>query len=324
MAQIPWSLLITEPFAPTAVAGGLPFAEYRSVPWLFRLVSVPHVPSIGAFQALASEPASVAARPFLGVGAPVFRPTQRDPNEGTRSILLAGAPMLVRSPPTATRNANSVHLSDLMPLPETAEELREVARALGADPAHDLLLGVDANEEVLRKSNLSDRRVLMFATHGLAAYDLDGLTQPALALSDPTAIGAPETGPDAGLLTMGKILGLKLDANWVVLSACNTAAPSEVDAEPASGLARAFFYAGARSVLLTHWRVESNSARLFTTSLFRNKDGRAPDVSNRTVAVRETQQRMVDGMVATDPATGTPLFSYAHPIFWAPFALMGL
>ena len=325
MAQIPWHLLVTEQVPPIAVrSGDVRFAEYRSVPWLFRSVSVTHVPGVGAFLALAAERTSAAGQPFLGVGDPLFRPGQAAVSEPARPISFTVAAVTVRSPPVEMRQANSLHLSDLEPLPETEIELKEAAQALGADPVRDLLLGADANEQALRDSNPSNRRVLMFATHGLAAHDLDGLMEPALALSNPSAVGTPETSPDAGLLTMTKILSLKLDADWVVLSACNTAAPSEAGGEAASGLARAFFYAGARSVLLTHWPVETNSARLFTTTLFRNQDSSARDVANRAAAVQATQQHMVDDMAATDPVTGRLLFSYAHPIFWAPFALMGL
>jgi CHAT domain-containing protein/predicted negative regulator of RcsB-dependent stress response len=322
MAQIPWSLLVAEPSAlPTPHSSGLRFSEYRSVPWLFRSVSVAHVPSIGAFQVLASEPPSAAVRPFLGVGAPVFRSQQIASAGPSRAMSLDGVPVVVRSPPVVVLRANSLHLSDLQPLPETEGELKDVAQALGADPARDLLLGIDANEQALRKSNPSDRRVMMFATHGLAAGDLDGLMEPALALSSPVAV---DIAPDAGLLTMSKILGLKLDADWVVLSACNTAAPSEAGGEAASGLARAFFYAGARSVLLTHWPVASNSARAFTTSLFRNQDSGMRRAVSRAAAVQAAQQHMVDDMAASSSTTGAPAFAYAHPIFWAPFALMGL
>ena len=106
-----------------------------------------------------------------------------------------------------------------------------------------LNLGKDANEEAVKTMDLSGFKVMAFATHGLVPGELNGLTQPALALSAPAVAGV---GGD-GLLTMEEILTLKLDADWVVLSACNTGAGAGAGAEAASGLGRAFFYAGTRA-----------------------------------------------------------------------------
>jgi CHAT domain-containing protein len=163
--------------------------------------------------------------------------------------------------------------------------------------------------------DLSDRRVIVFATHGLVPGDLDGLTQPALALSAPQVAGVPGDG----LLTLDEILGLRLDADWVVLSACNTAAADGGGAEAASGLGRAFFYAGTRAVLLTNWPVETTSARLLTTDLFR-RQAQDPGLG-RAQAMRRAMLALIDGRGAE--ADGRVLFSYAHPIFWAPFTVVG-
>ncbi len=116
-------------------------------------------------------------------------------------------------------------------LPDTADEVRGIARALNADYNTSVLTGVRANEQTVKSINLSNRRVIVFATHGLVAGDLDGLTQPALALTAP-AIANVEGD---GLLTMSEILGLKLNADWVVLSACNTGAGEGAGAEAVSG-----------------------------------------------------------------------------------------
>lgn len=70
---------------------------------------------------------------------------------------------------------------------------------------------------------------------------------------------------------MGEILGLKLNADWVVLSACNTAAADGAGAEAVSGLGRAFFYAGARALLVSNWPVETTSAKALTTNLFKRQ-----------------------------------------------------
>ena len=90
------------------------------------------------------------------------------------------------------------------------------------------------------------------------------MAEPSLALSIP----AQSSSDDDGLLTASEVAQLKLNADWVVLSACNTIAGDKPGAEALSGLARAFFYAGARALLVSHWAVESNAATLLTTSTF--------------------------------------------------------
>jgi CHAT domain-containing protein len=143
----------------------------------------------------------------------------------------------------------------LPPLPETADELRAIARTLGASD-HDLLLGQRASEPVLRQMPLDLYKIVEFATHGLVSGQLKGLAEPALVLTPP-----PQATPDDdGLLTASKIATLKLNADWVVLSACNTAADDGTpDAGGLSGLAKAFFYAGARALLVSHWPARSKA-----------------------------------------------------------------
>jgi CHAT domain-containing protein len=119
---------------------------------------------------------------------------------------------------------------------------------------------------------------------------------------------------------MDKILSLKLDADWVVLSACNTATGGGAGAEAVSGLGRAFFYAGARAVLVTNWPVETNSAKALTTDTFRRQAAR-PGLS-RAAALQQAMIALIDGDGRVDNQQKT-VFSYAHPIFWAPFSLVG-
>ncbi len=178
------------------------------------------------------------------------------------------------------------------------------------------MLGVKANEETVRATDLSRYKIVVFATHGLAAGELNGLTQPALALSAPDVAGI--TGD--GLLTMGEIMSLKLDADWVVLSACNTGAASGAGAEAASGLGSAFFYAGARALLVTNWSVDSRSARQLTTELFRLQTANAK--LSRSEALRESMMALLDTKGYTDQ-NGKMLFAYAHPLFWAPYSIIG-
>jgi CHAT domain-containing protein len=210
---------------------------------------------------------------------------------------------------------DSNRLAALPRLPETADEIRGIAAALGADEARDVFLQTRANEQSVKVTDLEAYRIVAFATHGLVAGDLDGLTQPALALT------APEVArvPGDGLLTMEKILALKLDADWVVLSACNTGSGSGAGAEAISGLGRAFFYAGARALLVSSWPVETTSARALTTRLFQPR--RESAVLTRAKALQRTMNEMIDEAAFRED--GRAVFSYAHPIFWAPFSLVG-
>jgi CHAT domain-containing protein len=136
-----------------------------------------------------------------------------------------------------------------------------------------------------------------------------------LALSAPEVAGV---GGD-GLLTMEEILPLKLDADWVLLSACNTAAGAGAGAEAASGLGRAFFYAGSRSLLATNWAVDSASARDLVTDIFRRQA--ADSKLGRGELLRQAMMALIDGPGYVQE--GKTLYSYAHPTFWAPYSLIG-
>lgn len=307
LAQLPWAVLPTEP-APAAAPGaaGLRFAEYSRAPWLIRRQAVAHLPSATALVALRRmTPAAPAPRPFVGIGDPVF---------AEAPVRAAGGATLVRAAVTRDpdRSVAIRALESLPQLPDTRIELQQIAKELGANPQTELYLGRRANETEVRNAALDQFRVVAFATHGLAAGDVDGLLQPALALTSPRITG----DKDDGLLTMSEVLDLRLAADWVLLSACNTAGEVAPGAEVLSGLASAFFYSGARSLLVTHWGVETVAARLLTTGLFAGK------AANRSEALRQSMLAMIDGK-AGEGSAGKLKFSYAHPLFWAPFALVG-
>ena len=88
-----------------------------------------------------------------------------------------------------------------------------------------------------------------------------------------------------------------------------------------SGLGRAFFYAGTRALLVSNWPVETTSAKALTTDLFRRQ---AADTGlTRAQALQCAMLALIDDGGTMDPKTGKMVFSYAHPIFWAPFSLIG-
>ncbi len=315
LGQLPFSLLPTRPakLAPTKLA----FAGYREVPWLLREMAVTQLPSVSTLAALRrATVADVGERsPFLGFGDPFFSSRQAGP-DSTQRVTLASRGFRVRNGP-GERSASSATIADLARLPDTAEEVREIAKVLKANPDTDIRLGKAASETEVKMANLAKQRVIVFATHGLIPGDLNGLTQPALALSNPEVTGEKDAD---GLLTMEEVLGLKLNADWVVLSACNTAAGDGAAAEAVSGLGRAFFYAGTRALLVTNWPVETVSARLITTELFR-RQAEQPTLS-RAEALRQAMLAVMN-QDARDEKTQQPDYAYAHPLFWAPYALVG-
>ena len=282
-------------------------------------MSLPSVASLVALRGTTRQASQGEA--FFGFGDPWFSAEQAAVGEMELTTQVAALDTrglrLQRRFAPRTREVDSAEIDKLPRLSETAEEVREMALALGADVSRDVFVGKRASEALVKGMDLSGRRVIAFATHGLVPGDLNGLTQPALALSSPKVTGEKEDG----LLTMGEVLGLRLNADWVVLSACNTASAEGAGAEAVSGLGRAFFYAGARSLLVTHWPVETTSAKALTTEVFRQQ---AQDATlTRGEALRRAMVALIDGPGYVDSATSESLFSYAHPLFWAPFALIG-
>jgi tetratricopeptide (TPR) repeat protein len=227
--------------------------DNRNIAWLARDYAVTVLPAASSLRALRQfANAAHASAPFLGIGDPVLNGAPAQDVGVTLVSLFRGA------------TADVEKVRALPPLPETADELRAIAKTLGTSN-DDLLLGERASEPVLRQLPLDHYKIIEFATHGLMSGELKGLAEPALVLTPP-----PEATPeDDGLLTTSKIATLKLNADWVVLSACNTAASDGTpDAGGLSGLAKAFFYAGARSLLVSHWPARSKATVTLITGTF--------------------------------------------------------
>lgn len=322
LGQLPFSVLPTAAIR-LGADSSLPFDRYRQVPWLARTHSVTVMPTVTTLIALrALQAPAQPPRAFIGFGDPIFSDEQLVSSDNLLAMRGGrkdkGRPIVLRSLPKM-EGVDSAELGFLPRLPDTAEEIRSMARAAKADMSRDLFIGRAANESAVADAKLSEYRVVAFATHGLIPGDLNGLTEPALALTAPHIAGA--TGKGDGLLTMGEIFELKLNADWVVLSACNTGTGSGAGAEAVSGLGRAFFYAGTRALLVSNWPVETTSARALTTRVF-ERQAAEPSLS-RAEALQQASIELIDGQGYVDPGTAKPVFSYAHPIFWAPFTVVG-
>jgi CHAT domain-containing protein len=293
LTSIPFQVLITAPPGTSTGPDAL-----RDAAWLIKSYALSVLPSVQSLQGLRKlAPAGTAPRPFFGVGDPVLDGPSGPKQRGAQRFTAAPA-RFYRSNGQADVRA----VRELAPLPDTAEEVRTIGKVLGATP-DSIYLREAASESHVKATALNQYRVIHFATHGLVAGDLSGLTEPALVLTPP----AVPSDVDDGLLTASEIAALSLNADWVVLSACNTAAGSGEGAEALSGLARAFFYAGARALLVSHWAVYSEAAAELTTKTFAALA--ANPRMGRAEAFRGAMLQLI--------AKGEP------PSFWAPFAIVG-
>ena len=257
------------------------------------------LPSVQSIYGLRTNfPRSGASNKFLGIGDPDFRGT----SESSTQVSLA--PLFL-----ARGVANVKAIANLPRLPESTDELRAVARALDA-PSDDLLLGPDASERELRKRPLNDYRVISFATHAIVAGEIEGVTEPALVLSP----GQDEHNPqNDGLLTASEIANLTVDANLVILSACDTAtSDGRISGRGLSGLANAFFFAGARSIAVTQWAVSSTVAQRLGAGLV------SQAIASSTGGVAEGLREAMLDYIATAKED-----YLANPRFWGAFIIAG-
>lgn len=277
----------------------------RRTPWLLRDKAVDLLPTVSSLRTLrqlnrgrrvaATDPLLAFADPDFGGGR---LPAPGEPVQATArgfaDYFEDGHPM---------RSA----LRSLPPLPGARVEGQALVSALGGAP-DSLLTGQAASKAELLERNADGRlsrvRVIEFATHGLVAGSATWLAEPALAL----AVG---DRPEDELLLASEASTLRLNADWVLLSACNTASRDGPEAEGLSGLSRAFFFAGAHSLLVSHWPVRDDIApRLVPAILLAERD--APGIG-RAEALRRASLAILDD----------PTLRAANPANWAPFSLIG-
>jgi len=326
LTQLPFQVLVTA--AP-------PGKEPGKAAWLIREHALSVLPAVSSLKALrrVARP-SVAKKPMIGFGNPLLdahlllngvpahdaaikaRVQSAVDNQRCtetpwqRLASLLGWHRGLAPVDTHSGLADVEFLRGQDPLPETAKELCEVARDLGAG-SDEIRLGARATErEVKRLSEtgqLAQYRVVHFATHGALAGQVQGNAEPGLLLTPPDN----PNEEDDGYLTASEIAALKLDADWVILSACNTAAGGAQGAEALSGLARAFIYAQARALLVSYWEVNSDATvKLITRAMSRLAANKS---MGRAEAMRQSMLALID--------KGEP--REAQPAFWAPFVLVG-
>ena len=321
LATLPFQVLLTEKPAVGAGQGDL-----AKAPWLVKRFATTVLPSVSSLKALRQgAQRSKAPKPFIGFGNPLLsgraqsafdadRAAQArlrqscEPGPGLRTSELAqrGRRSIAA---LSGRTADLEQLKHLAPLPETATELCLVANSF-APVKGEVYLGKDATEAAIKSlseaGRLQQYRMLHFATHGALAGQVRGSIEPGLILTPPAAV----TPADDGYLTSSEISALKLNADWVVLSACNTAGSDASNFEAFSGLARAFFYAGTRALLVSHWPVNSEAAVAITTGATNAM------TSHPGIGPAEALRRSISILAASSSQN-------AHPSVWAPFVLVG-
>jgi CHAT domain-containing protein/tetratricopeptide (TPR) repeat protein len=300
LVSVPAALFVTDQ-ASVKLMAGRSALDYRGVAWLGAKLDSSLVLSASSFlQSRAFRP-SHAKQIFLGFGDPDLSPT--NPHAFTSVLRRGGGGETSVSACVSTRQA----LLGLPALPDTADEVKSIAATLGGAPK-DVVLGQAFSDDTLRRrSDLSDFRVLYFATHAILPMPDACLPEPALV----TSVGGRNSD---GLLVASDILSLKLDADLVVLSACDTGGAGDAAAADTGlvggggalgGLARAAIYAGARALIVSHWSVDSEATVRLMTDMFKSGAASEAEGLQRAQAAMQADAHL------------------SHPYYWAPFTVVG-
>jgi CHAT domain-containing protein len=312
LSRLPFGILVA---SPPSGDDGDPQA-LRATRWFADEHALSVIASVKALQLLRTRShdrgQTNGAVAFVGFGDPHLNGVATE--RGGRTLRMISPAAVFRTGPDAQveGRADPDILRRLNRLPGTALELENM-RALFGAPASDLYLDDRATESAVKHADLAKVRVLAFATHGLLAGELRGDSEPGLVLTPP----ARGTKEDDGLLTASEIAGLGLTADWVILSACNTAAgDGSQGAVGLSGLARAFLHAGARALLVSHWPVRDDVASRLTVETVRLQR-ETPGLSRAEALQRAEREIRNDAHLDSKGDT------WAHPNAWAPFSLVG-
>ena len=254
------------------------------------------LPSASVLAVLREEtPRKQASKAVAVLADPVF--SASDPR-----LAKNGGAVVEASPSgDAYRSAAESGLGSLVRLRFSRQEAEEIARLAG-DKRNLKALDFAANRSVVTDAKLSDYRIVHFATHGLINNQNPNLSGVVLSLVD-------EQGrPQNGFLRLYDIYNLKLDAELVVLSACQTALGKEIRGEGLVGLTRGFMYAGAPRVVASLWRIDDRASadimsRFYSAML---KDGLRPAAALRAAQVSMLREKR-----------------WQSPHYWAAFTIQG-
>jgi CHAT domain-containing protein len=186
---------------------------------------------------------------------------------------------------------------ELSPLPYSEREILEISSYFPED-RKDIYLEEEAREEIFKEAPLKDYQIIHFACHGFLAEEFPFRSALVLALDDGTQ--------EDGFLQVRELYNLRLKADLVVLSACQTGKGKLERREGILGLPRIFFYAGARSVMLTLWRINDESSAKFMNLFYRYLS----KGNDKAQALRLAKLEMINSR-------------FSHPFYWASFVLNG-
>ena len=279
---VPDGVLHRLPFEALLMPGTTAQGDLRRLPFLVRRFAISYAPSASVLAELKSEQRPTAPKKFIAFGDPVYE--QRTEGLIVSTLRTAGATRL-----------------NFQPLPHSREEIAGIAK-LFSDNDRELFFGEDASEEnVKTPERLKHYQMVHFSTHGYVNEMRPRFS--GLVLSLPTS--TTNSPAEDGLLSSYEIFNLKLNADLVVLSACETGLGKEVKGEGLMSLTRAFMYAGTPSVVVSLWNVNDESAADLMIRFYRNlKTG-----MNKGEALRQAQLETIR--------------DNGFPFFWAPFVLVG-
>jgi tetratricopeptide (TPR) repeat protein len=289
--------------------GKVYLSEYNTLHYLVDTYTITYLPSASVLRSLRKyeKPGyGKWSKPLIAFADPIF-----SLEESKRDLKgMKGKGISQETQLTVQILTRSTGNEKLERLKESAQEAEAISKELKGR-REDIYLREKATEENIYKTNLKDSRYILFSTHGLLGGDFLGVAEPALAL---TLIDNPP-GRD-GFLTMSEVLGLDLNSELIILSACNTSGRGDKagSGEGFVGLTRSFMYAGGKSLLVTHWSVESESARdLMVNTMRLMKNNTKPE------SLRESKLNMKKSI----RQKGQEKLSLSPPFFWAPFVLVG-
>jgi len=300
-------------------------SNFRELDYFFKKVPIAYVPSATVLRMIRSGLADAeiikdAHYPTLAFGDPIYtksraiKESENDSCEYTLNLQVKNNLIMLVANDTSIgkKITRSIRLApdgnaSLEPLPGSRREVETIGNIFyGTLTNNHIFTGGRVQESIVKKLNdsgeLKKYRYIHFATHGFLPGDVAGLTEPCLALS---IYGNNES--EDGFLKMGEILGLDINAELITLSACHTGfvKPEEFN-EGISGLARAFFYAGAKSLMISLWSIDDDATVNFMKNYYSKLHDGAPAVQ----ALNFTRKKMLEG-------------EFAHPGLWAPFILTG-
>jgi CHAT domain-containing protein len=251
------------------------------------------VPSLSALAGKEDRPP--ASKLLAAFSDPVFgRDDPRMPR--TADVLTAD-----KADESELRGGSSARDVLLRRLPATAREARAIAKLVPAE-SRWLASGFEANRDAVMSANLRDYRIIHFATHGRIDAETPALSDLMLSRFD------DEGEPREGSLRLGDIYNLELNAELVVLSACDTALGREVRGEGLIGFSQGFFYAGARRLIATLWQVSDRATAELMTRFYRYL---IVEERHPAAALRAAQQS-----IASEGR-------WRNPYFWSAFVLLG-